>query len=250
MKKITTILFCGFAFLLAACQQDDLAVADKGYIHLLLSADDGLSTRTIQDVDDVSTWYALVANESETLYDQQIGNELGNRPFDPGTYSISVRNYNDADEANATDNGWGAAYHTGSVSDIEVSAGGTAYVHISCGRALNAKFRLDYSGFSGIINAFTISAPKNLTFSYTAGTLAREAFFPPHSTLTYTINYTLGEATKSTELQTLTLGGAATVSTLRIKSDITGNVSLSLTCDDEMEGDVASEIDIDGASGS
>ena len=240
-----------FALVFAACQQDEgpTVATGKGYIRLQLSADGGLRTRAMQDVENIYSWYAIVSNESGVLYDKSIGEGLEVLPFDPGTYSISVRNYDDVDAANASNNGWGDAYHTGSAADIEVSAGGTAYVHIACGRALNAKFRLDYSEFSGIINALTVSAPKTLTFSYTEGTLAREAYFPPHSTLTYTINYTLGTETKTTEALTLTLGDAATVSTLRIKSDITGNVNLSLICDDEFIDDATAEIDIDGASG-
>lgn len=252
MKRTPTILIllC-LSFLLAACQQESEppTAATKGYIQLRLSADDALHTRALQDVEDVSTWYAVVSNGSETLYDQQISGELGARPFDPGTYSIDVRNYNDVDAANNAKGGWGDAYYIGSASNIEVSAGGTAYVHIACGRALNAKFRLDYSGFSGIINALTISTPKELTFAYADGTLAREAFFPPRSILTYTINYTIGDDTKTTEPQTLTLGDAATVSILKIKSDIYGILTISLTCDDEFEDNAESDIIINAASG-
>lgn len=251
MKRILTILSCT-ALLFSACQQADepTLTGGKGHIQLRLSADNGVSTRAMQDVEDVSTWYAVVSNGNETLYDQQISGELGARAFDPGTYSIDVRNYNNVDAANAAKDGWGDAYYTGSASDIEVSAGGTAYVHIACGRALNAKFRLDYSEFSGIIDALTITAPKNLTFSYTAGTLANEAFFAPNTTLAYTITYTIGSETKTTEPKTLTLGNSATVSILKIKSDIYGVLSISLTCDNEFEGDAESDITIDAASGS
>ena len=258
LKPTTTLLpllLC-LPLLLAACQQETepptatTPAADKGYIHLSLSADDALRTRAMQDVEDVTTWYAVVSDGTQTLYDQQISGELGARAFDPGTYSIDVRNYADADAANIARGGWGDAYHTGSASDIEVSAGGTAYVHIACGRPLNAKFPLNYSEFSGIINALTVTDPRTLTFAYADGTLAREAFFPPHSTLTYTIDYTIGTETKTTQPQTLTLGDAATVSTLRIKSDIYGTLSVSLTCDSAFEGDAQSDITIDAASGS
>ena len=226
-----------------------MPVSNKGYIQLRLSADDALRTRAMQDVADVSSWYAIVSDETETLYDKQIGSELESIPFEPGTYSISVRNYDNMDAANATNDGWGDAYHTGTASDIEVSAGGTAYVHIDCGRALNAKFRLDYSQFSGIINALTITESKPLIFAYADGTLAREAFFLPRTTLTYTIEYTLAGTTKTTEPQTLTLGEAATVSILSIKSNINGGITVSLTCDDEFEGDAEAEIVIDGVTG-
>ena len=248
LKRILTILLC-LPFLLTACQDADELYSTTGHIQLRVSTDDALRTRAMQDVDNVSSWYAVVSNETETLYDQQIGDALGARDFEPGTYSVSVRNYNDADAALAANSGWGDAYHTGSASDIEVSAGGTAYVHITCGRSQNAKFRLDYSEFSGIIDAFTISAPKTLTFAHAAGTLSREAFFAPNAELTYTITYTLADVTKTTDAQTLTLGAAATVSILRIKSDVNGNISNSLTCDDEFEDDAQSDIIIDGASG-
>ncbi len=250
MKRILTILSCT-ALLFTACQQTDepILTDGKGHIQLRLSADNGVSTRAMQDVEDVSTWYAVVSNGSKTLYNEKIGEGLSAQTFEPGTYAIRVRNYNDVDAANAAKSGWGDAYYTGSASDIEVSAGGTAYVHIACGRALNAKFRLDYSEFSGVINALTITSPKALTFAYSDGTLANEAFFPPKSALTYTINYTIGDETKTTEPQTLTLGDAATVSILKIKSDIYGTLSISLTCDNEFERDAVSDITIDAASG-
>ena len=249
--SIYIVFTMAFALVFAACQQDEgpTVATGKGYIRLQLSADGGLRTRAMQDVENIYSWYAIVSNESGVLYDKSIGEGLEGLPFDPGTYSISVRNYDDVDAANASNNGWGDAYHTGSASDIEVSAGGTAYVHINCGRSQNAKFRLDYSEFSGIIDAFTISAPKTLTFAHTAGTLSREAFFAPNAELTYTITYTLADVTKTTDAQTLTLGAAATVSILRIKSDVNGNISISLTCDDEFEDDAQSDIIIDGASG-
>lgn len=252
MKHYLTIALACTALLLASCQQDEAPAptGNQGHIQLRLTTDDALRTRTMQDVSDVSTWYAVVSNGTQTLYNQQIGNQLEAMPFDPGTYAIDVRNYDDVDAANLANDGWGAAYHTGQASGIEISAGGTAYVHIACGRAHNAKFRLDYSHFSGIINTLTVSTPKQLTFSYADGTLTRQAFFPPGSTLTYTINYTIAGSTKTTEPQTLTLGDAATVSTLAIKSDISGGITVSLTCDDAFEGETETDLVIDGTSGS
>ena len=247
MKKI--IYTICVAFLLTACQQEEENTpgGGKGYIALSVATDEVAATRAMQDVADISNWYAVVTADGTTLYDNQIGSTLTSQPFEPGTYTISVRSHADAEAANAAAGGWGEAYHTGTASDIEVSAGGTAYVHVACGRAQNAKLRLDYAAFSGIIDAFTISTPKQLTFAYADGTLSREAFFPPLTTLTYTITYTIAGETKTTMAQQLTLGAAATVSTLRIKSDISGGVSVSLTCDDAYEGDDEAVIDIDGA---
>ena len=250
MKRVLTILLC-IPFFLAACQQEENSsvLSGKGHICLSLSADDALQTRAQQDVDDPSSWYAVVTDGTSTLYDDQIGDILGARTFDAGTYNIAVRSHNNAEAALAANDGWGDAYHEGTANDVEVSAGGTAYVHINCGRALNAKFCLDYLEFSGIIDALTITAPRPLTFAHSDNTLGKETYFAPNSTLTYTITYTLGDVTKTTDTQTLTLGGAATVSTLRIKSDIHGIVTVSLTCDDEFEDNVQSDIIIDGASG-
>ncbi len=238
--------------LLVACQNDEIASevpAGKGHIQLRLSADDALQTRTLQDVTDVETWYAVVSNASETFYNKQIGTELEALPFEAGTYSIAVRNYDTMADAIAAADGWGVAYYEGTATDVEVSAGGIAYVNINCGKALNAKFRLDYSEFSGIINSFTVTSPKTITFSYAAGTLANEAFFAPNATLTYTINYTIAGETKTTTAQTLTLGAAATVSILRIKSDTNGGVVVALTYDDEFETEGEVAINLDGTTG-
>lgn len=247
MRRFLIILLS--SVLLAACQQDESLAPGQGHICLRLSADDAVQTRAQQDVADPSSWYAVVTDGTSTLYDDQIGDVLGARTFDAGTYNIAVRSHNDLDAAIASENGWGAAYHEGAANNVEVSAGGTAYVHIACGRALNAKFRLDYSEFSGIIDALTITAPKTITFAHSAGTLNREAFFAPNSTLTFTITYTLADVTRTTDAQTLTLGAAATVSILRIKSDVNGGIMVSLICDDEFEGDAQSDIIIDGTSG-
>ena len=178
MKKIIYIICV--AFLLTACQQEEENTpgGGKGYIALSVATDEVAATRAMQDVADISNWYAVVTADGTTLYDNQIGSSLTSQPFEPGTYTISVRSHADADAANAAAGGWGEAYHTGTASDIEVSAGGTAYVHVACGRAQNAKLRLDYTAFSGIIDAFTISTPNQLTFAYADGTLSREALFP------------------------------------------------------------------------
>ena len=236
-----------------SCHQEEVAV-ERGHIVLRLSTDDVVQTRAQQDVSDPSSWYAMVTDGTTTLYDQQIGSELGARDFVAGTYNIAVRSHVDLNAAVAFDNGWGAAYFEGAANGVEVSAGGTAYVHIACGRALNAKFRLDYSEFSGIIDAFSITTlepttPKALTFAYADGTLAREAFFEPNAVISYTITYTLGGVTKTTEPQTLTLGGAATVSTFVIKSDIHGELTVRLTCNDEFVDGAEADITIDAASG-
>ena len=253
MKTKVTILLSTLLIAFAACQQTDeteqLASSGKGYIRLRLSTDETLRTRAMQDVSDISSWYAAVSNGDGTLFDQQIGNALDTRLFEPGTYNITVRNYDNANAANTANNGWGDAYHMGEANNVEVSAGGTAFVHINCGQALNAKFRLDYSQFSGIINTLSIQTPKQLTFAYADGTLTREAYFPPQTTITYTINYTIGDDTKPTEPATITLGGAATVSILRIKSDIHGDIRVTMTYDSEYEGDANAEIDIDGTNG-
>lgn len=232
-----------------ACQQDDSLASGQGHICLSLSADDALQTRAQQDVADPSSWYAVVTDATSTLYDAQIGDVLGARDFDAGTYDIAVRNYDNAEAALASNDGWGDAYHEGAANDVEVSAGGTAYVHIACGRALNAKFRLNYTTFSGIIDAVAVTSPKVITFAHSDGTLSRDAFFAPNTSLAFTITYTIAGETKTTEPQTLTLGGAATVSTLVIKSDINGNIAVSLTCDNEFEGDSDADIIINGTTG-
>lgn len=239
------------AALLTSCSQDagQLSQPGQGHILLRLTTDAEATTRAQQDVSDAASWYAVVSDGSSTLYDRQIGTELGAQAFDAGTYSISVRSFDNIDASLAANNGWGAAYHDGQANDVEVSAGGTAYVHIACGRDHNAKFRLNFDNFSGVIDALSITSPRAITFSYADGTLSREAYFLPGATLTYTITYTIAGETKTTATQTLTLGNAATVSTLTIKSDIHGQLDISLTCDNEYEGDADADIIINGTSG-
>lgn len=239
------------AFVLIACQTDESldSAHGKGHICLRLSADYALQTRAQQDVSDPSSWYAIVTDESSTLYDAQIGTALGAKEFEAGIYTISVRSHENVSASIAADGGWGAAYYEGAANDVEVSAGGTAYVHIACGRDHNTKLRLNYNEFSGALDALTITSPKAITFAYADGTLSREAFFLPNAVITYSITYTIAGETKTTAAQTLTLGGASTVSTLVIKSDIHGSLNISLTCDNEFEGDADADITINGTSG-
>ena len=135
------------------------------------------------------------------------------------------------------------------ITDIKITSPYSIRVRVK-GKAYasNVNF-IDYSDYARFINALTITSPKTLTFAYDDGTLANEAFFSPRSSLTYAITYTIGEETKTTAPATLTLGDAATVSTLKIKSDIYGILSVSLTCDNEFEGDAESDITIDATSG-
>lgn len=253
MKKYFVIAVAATAMLsLNSCSSEEDLMSTEGYgfINLDVSNDDAMVTRDVQDVTNVSTWYAKVNNGTSDVYNEQIGTKLATQPFAQGTYSVTVSNYASLSAANNAKDGWGDAYYEGETeSDITVTAGQTTDLAIACGKAKNAKFKLNTSGFSGTINEVVVENSRKVTFKSSDGTLSKEAFFVAGDKLKYTINYTINSITKTTAEKTLTLGGAATVNTLTIKSNSNGTINVTITYNDSFTTGTEASIEFDAATG-
>jgi len=234
---------------LTACQSDENELfSEGGFIRLALSTDDAVVTRAVQNAE-ASDWYAVINNGSEDVFNGLLGSTLVTTRFAVGTYSVAVSNYAHADEALAANDGWGAPYYEGTQSGIGVASGETSLVTIACGKTKFSKVKLDCTKFPGTIHSVSITSPRTLVFSETEGTLDKEAYFTAHAQLTYTVNFTLNDETKTTEARTLTMGGAATQNTLVFRVNIDGSIGVSLTLDDEYASSDNRDLDIDAAAG-
>lgn len=258
MKKLFTFALAAATLVsFNSCTSDEENVnADKGFISLGVTIDNTVATRAIQNAN-AAEWYALVTNgDGDAVFGAiankaLIGTTLATTPLSKGSYNVAVANFANDQAWLTANNGFGAAYYEGEASEQTVTAGNTTTVDIACGKAKNAKFNIVSSGFSGTALDVNVTAPRNLTFSKTAepSTISNDAFFAPNAELTYTISYTINGISKTSTAKTLTLGAAGTASTLTIKSNQNGTISVSITYDNEYEAGTSSEIEIDAATG-
>ena len=259
MKKLFTLALAAATLAgFSACSNDEQHNIDstKGYINLGVTTDNTLATRAIQDAP-VAKWYAVVTNEDgDYVYGTAgskdlIGTTLSTKPLAAGSYNVAVANFATNDAWLTANDGFGAAYYEGNASEQTVTAGQTTDVDIDCGKAKNAKFNIVSSGFSGTALTVNVTAPRTLTFDKTAtpSTIGKDAFFAPKAQLTYTITYTINGNTKTSDAKTITLGEAGSASTLTIKSNKNGTISVSITYDDAYNGGTTDEIEIDAATG-
>lgn len=252
MKKYFVIALAATAMLsLNSCSNEEelMSAEGCGFISINVSNDDAMVTRDVQSVTNISTWYAKVNNGTSDVYDEAIGTKLATQPFAQGTYSVTVSNYASLSAANTAKDGWGDAYYEKTETGITVTAGQTTTCPIACGTAKNAKFKLNTSGFSGTINEVVVKNSRTVTFKNSEGTLNKEAFFEAGDQLKYTINYTINNITKTTAEKTLTLGGAATVNTLTIKSNSNGTINVTITYNDSFTTGTEASIEFDAATG-
>ena len=256
MKKLFTLALAATTLLgFSACSSDEENVkADKGYLNLGVTMDNAIATRATQNAN-AAEWYAVVTNgDGDAVYGTietkaLISTTLSTTPLNAGSYNVAVANFA-TDEAWLTENGgFGAAYYEGNASSQTVTAGATTNVEIACGKAKNAKFNIAWSGFSGTALTVNVTTPRALTFDKAEGTIGNDAFFAPGAALSYTITYTINGITKTSDAKTLTLGEAGTASTLTIKSNTNGTISVSITYDDEFDTGNPDEIEIDAATG-
>ena len=238
-------------------EEVNLEKGSKGYISVNVSADNELATRATQQVAAVGEWFAVVNNGTSNVYGtdaekKAIGETLASTPFAPGTYSVKVSNYANLAAAYTANNNFGDAYYEGEATGQTVETAKTKEVSVACGKAKNAKFVLDYTAFAGTLNNVAVTATShNVTFAKNASTLANAAYFNAAEELNFTINYEINGNTGKTYAGTFTMGNAATLNTLKIKSNTNGTISIiSITYDDDFTTPgTTTEVEIDAATG-
>ena len=239
-----------------------------GYISLNVSADRTLSTRGVDDVQNVpsnivNSWYVRVKNSSnaDVLSPVQIQvKDIAAQAFAaPATYKVYVSSHTDLAAAlsASSDTEIGAAYYEGKDEEVSVTAAQTESAVCACGPAQNARLIVNTAGFSGTINKLTVSGSNGasgtrvVTFKdNTVDNMSKKAYFVANDDLTYTINYTINGKTKEYSNTTTPLKfTAATENTLTIESNSNGSISLTITYDPTFGTDKTETVIIDAATG-
>ncbi len=251
MKKlfISTVAVAA-TFALTACVSEDQNLAPneagKGYIALNVTNDDALTTRTVQTVDDASTWTVSVSGPTDF---SGTAAQLATTPFSAGPgYTIKASNYADLNAALAANNELGDAYYEGTSESFEVTAGGTATPSVACGTAKNARLTINASAFDNItITSMTITAGSRIVrFPTTASTT--EAYFKAGEELTLNINYTAAGGAKSFSKDIAALT-AATANTITLATNQNGLISLTITYNDTFTDGTSATYTFDAATG-
>lgn len=279
MKKFFFLSMVATTMLsMSSCVSEDLDLnkqaqdADKGYIALNVSNDDALTTRTVYTTDpegehtfDASGWTVSISGpENSTTHTTYNGTVLGlaSQSFNATTgYTATVSNYADlksalADNANGS---FGMPFYQGTSSSFEVKTGETVNTSIVCGKAQNAKLTIDISAFSSVtLTSLTVTGSDGddgtriVTFhDGTTDNTGKTAYFKASDNLTYSIKYKAAnneEKTITNNLTPITLG-AHTSNTLKLTSNATGLITLTISYDDTFDEGQTVTYNIDSATG-
>lgn len=247
MKKI---YLAALTLAMTACvSNDDLNPVDNyGYIDVNVSNDPVMVTRADQTVSgtDLSSW-TITAN-GETDYN------LGETTkVKAGTYSITASSHTSLEAAL---DGWGNAYYTGTVNNIQVNAGETAEPVIQCGKAQNARIQVTFNFTTEKITDYSLTldpsaqendGKRNLT--YNNSNSGRLAYFAAEAVIPYTLKYKYSGGSEQTINKSITLGEAATESIISVSSNDNGTITLSVTFNDEFDKGTNHEFTFDAATG-
>ena len=274
MKKILSIAVAATAMLVTtACVSEDrdlmqnLKEAGKGYIALNVTNDDALTTRTIFSTSpregetsfDASTW--TVSISGSTSFNGTVS-QLSDKSFNAAEgYTATVSNYANLAAAlkdNTGDDSFGKAFYQGTSESFKVTSGNTSNPSINCGKAQNAKLSIDVSAFSNVtLTSLTISGSDGgdgtriVEFYYgTTDNTSKVAYFKAEDALTYSIKYKAAnneekEITNNTPLKL----NAHTSNTLRLTSNATGLITLTISYDDTFDEGQTVVYNIDSATG-
>lgn len=264
MKKLSVIAMVAMTALAStSCisfDEDEIPGTSEeyGYIKLSASADDVMVTRANQSVATVGKWYAYVTDGTKPVYGTSengkklISEGLETTKMLPGTnYAVYIANYATEDAWKSAEEGFGDAYYKGERTNLKIDAGIVNKVDISCGKAQNAKFNIESSGFAGPKLKVNVTEPRALIFSTEDETIGNDAFFDATATLKFTMEYTINgkDYNTSSNPQTITLAGAGTANTLTISSDQNGTIKVTITYDRDFNEGKTEEIEIDSATG-
>ncbi len=258
---------------LTGCVSEDLDLnkkaqnADKGYIALNLSGDDALTTRAIFSTSpgegetsfDASNW--TVSISGNTTFNGTVS-QLSAQSFNASAgYTATVSNYANLAAALADNTGdsFGKAFYQGTSESFEVTSGNTSNPSIKCGKAQNAKLSIDVSAFSNVmLTSLTISGSNGgdgtriVAFhDGTTNNTSKVAYFKAQDELTYSIKYKAAnneEKEITNNLTPLKLN-AHTSNTLKLTSNATGLITLTISYDDTFDEGETVVYNIDSATG-
>lgn len=238
MKKIfLAVMAVGMS--LTSCMNEEFPNAAKyGYINVNVANDPVIATRA--DVSNLSTW-TILAGETNL-------NSVGYK-IKAGTYTVTAKNYTDAEAALSAKENWGDAYYEGSTEGVVVTAGQTQTVNIDCGKAKNGRVKATFDKLGSSFTDFSVvvgAQPRQLTFDST--TSGKLAYFNKGEVVPYTFTYKYNSEEAKTITGTIDVK-AATEHQINISSNDNGIIRVTVTYDDTFEVDEDQTIEIDAATG-
>lgn len=249
MKKFSFLAMAtvAAAFGFTACQSEVDPFEDGGKtatIDLNITSDDAMQSRAAMKATNAN-WFAKVGDAAMAA-----ANTITGTAYTPGTYTITVANYESEAAAYAANSGAGDAYYTATRSDVDLVKG-TNTVEFNCGTAKNSKVTVDWSGTADVAglamtNVVAAQSAKDRTYTYTAG---GDAFFYAGTDVVCTINYTYNSVSKQLT-KTITAPAAATAYALNISANTNGTITtLTINYDDAMSEGTATTVTFDAATG-
>lgn len=238
MKKIfLAVMAVGMS--LTSCMNEEFPNEAKyGYINVNVANDPVIATR-VTNVSDLSTWTILAGETNLNSVNYKIK---------AGTYTVTAKNYTNAEAALSANENWGDAYYEGSTEGVVVTAGQTATAEINCGKAKNGRVKATFALLESSFKDFSVvvgEQSRQLTFNST--TSEKLAYFTPGE-----VPYTFTYKYNSEEAKTIT-GSinvmAATEHQINISSNDNGIISVTVTYDETFEDGEDQTIVIDAATG-
>lgn len=245
MKKFFMCAMAAVAMLsVSSCLSEEelnLTRSEKtGTINVKISTDNALVTRTTQNVADPTAWFAFIDGTSKDFGSAETHasiSGLSAETFPFGNYNVTVSNFANEAAAYEVNTGFGAAYYEGTAASQKVEAGKNTSVEIACGKAQNAKFNIEYSGFEGtdavdgglyFVSVVAVNAATTRSLTFTSANKTTDAFFIKDETVSYTVNWKYNGTAKSAT-GTITMAGRGTANKLSISSNANGTITIAAT---------------------
>lgn len=243
MKK-TIFSIMALAMAMVSCTNEVLTDVD-GYGTIVLNVNnDETVTRATQTVADLNSWIVKANNGSENITLTTASTKVK-----AGKYTVSAKSHASEAEALTVNDGWGAAYYEGTSGEVTVEAGQPADAVVNCGRAKNARLKVQFNLVSNFTeyNLTASTAERDLVFD-SENAASALAYYAATEEVSYTLNYKYNDVPKQIS-GNITMKGAATENIISIASNDNGTISVTVNYDDTFETGNSENLTFDAATG-
>lgn len=250
MKKIILSVCALSAMVLTSCSNEvdmfETIGTPKGTLNVDCIYDTEM-TRTSQSTTDSWSW---IIEAGDTPLKQ------GDNYIAEGTYTVKASNYDDLATALAAKEGWGDAFYSGSLENVEVTKGESKTVTINCGKAKNARLKAAFNLIPNFTNVELVADVTTTDPAYTGRDLtftpdnasSKLAYFNASSTIPCKLSYYYNSAYKENTFN-FTLSGAATENVINVTTNNNGTITINITYDNAFDEGKTTSITIDAATG-
>lgn len=180
----------------------------------------------------------------------------GDNHIAAGFYTVKASNYVDLNAALAAKEGWGDAFYSGSLENVEVTKGESKTVTINCGKAKNARLKAAFNLIPNFTNVELVADVTTTDPAYTGRDLtftpdnasSKLAYFNASSTIPCKLSYYYNSAYKENTFN-FTLSGAATENVINVTTNNNGTITINITYDNAFDEGKTTSITIDAATG-